>query len=142
MSSYDAVIAHEVESPIKRQPFSPISSTESSKSNLANLMEDLNRKPNDQQLNTIQINNTQLTTPTKTIFANQEGDSTPKIMPKPVPSTVSVPMQTAVTPAPPAPIPHVSKPLQEIDKEIEYSFEERRAGFVIPKTHLKTVLQM
>lgn len=46
------------------------------------------------------------------------------------PSTVSIPMQTAMTPA----------PFKEtIPEGIEYSFEERRAGFVIPIAHLKSV---
>jgi protein regulator of cytokinesis 1 len=30
----------------------------------------------------------------------------------------------------------------ETPEEIEYSFEERRAGFVLPNTHIKSVIQL
>ena len=63
-------------------------------------------------------------------------------MPIPVPSTpstISVPMLTAMTPAPPpAPVPYNANPVEET----EYSFEERRAGFVLPQAHLKTAIQV
>ncbi|XP_068330791.1 65-kDa microtubule-associated protein 3-like isoform X2 [Pyrus communis] len=76
----------------------------------------------------------------------QEANKTPKVMPifvPTTPSTVSVPMQTAMTPAPPPPpIPFATNLVQEIPEEIEYSFEERRAGFVLPKTHVKPMIQV
>lgn len=65
---------------------------------------------------------------------------TPEEMPIPVPatpSTVSVPMQMSMTPAP-ASIPFETGAL-EMPDEREYSFEERRAGFIVPMTHLKSV---
>ncbi|PWA91055.1 microtubule associated protein (MAP65/ASE1) family protein [Artemisia annua] len=126
----------EVEPPqhIFRTPFSPISSTESSKSNIT-LLEDLNRK-HEMLQKTFQTTNTPLTTPSKTtISATQDENRTPKTNMIPTipctPSTVSIPMQTALTPA----------PLKEMIPEgfIEYSFEERRAGFLLPRAHLKTI---
>ncbi|CAL5404904.1 unnamed protein product [Camellia sinensis] len=149
--SFNAVNAREVESPLKRKPFSPISSTESSKSNAANLIEDVNRKQNEmisQKL--LRSNSTQFTTPSKLMSATAEEENrTPKVMSipmPPTPSTVSIPMQTAMTPAARPLVPYCGgKPVVEeiIPEEIEYSFEERRVGFVLPRTpHLKTAIQV
>ncbi|KAH7841548.1 hypothetical protein Vadar_031378 [Vaccinium darrowii] len=136
-----AVNIREVDSPMKRKPFSPISSTESSKSNATNLiMEDLNRKQNEMAQKTLR-NNTQFATPKK-IYAAEEENWTPKAMPIPVPltpSTVSVPMQTAVTPAPPS-APFSGNRVDEIPEEVEYSFEEIRFGFTLPRTNLKEAI--
>lgn len=86
------------------------------------------------------------TTPSKTNTLVDEENRTPKAMPIPVPSTpstVSVPMQTAITPAHAlAPIPYGTTQVEETAEEIEYSFEERRAGFVLPKTHVKPLIQV
>ncbi|XP_048430283.1 uncharacterized protein LOC103937591 isoform X2 [Pyrus x bretschneideri] len=74
-----------------------------------------------------------------------EENKTPKVMPiftPTTPSTVLVPMQTTMTPAPPPPVPFATNLVQEIPEEIEYSFEERRAGFVLPKTHVKSMIQV
>ncbi|GFY81967.1 microtubule associated protein (MAP65/ASE1) family protein [Actinidia rufa] len=146
--SLNAVNAREVESPMKRKPFSPISSTESSKSHTTTtLMDDLNRTQNEMPQKTLKNNNSQLSTPSKTISAAEEENWTPKAMPihmPPTPSTVSVPMQTAMTPAHP-PIPYTTgNRVEETPEEIEYSFEEKRAGFVLPTTttHLKTPIQV
>ncbi|XP_047322279.1 65-kDa microtubule-associated protein 3-like [Impatiens glandulifera] len=126
-------------SPMKRKPFSPISSTESSKSNMANLLEELNnRKQTTDMLS-------QITTPYKINSSEEENynnRNTPiKMMAIPVPSTpltVSVPMQTSKTPAhvPVAPIHFNLKPTPPPVEEnvVEYSFEERRFGFVLPST--------
>lgn len=88
-------------------------------------------------------------TPIKTTSISEEEMKTPKIMPIPVPSTpstVSIPMQTAVTPAPPRLIDlTAARSNEDIAEVIEYSFEERRAGFVVlPKTplHIKSVIQV
>ncbi|CAI9774090.1 unnamed protein product [Fraxinus pennsylvanica] len=136
--SFNPPNAHEIESPMMRKPFSPISSTDSSKSNATNIMEDLNRKHNEMLQKTLTSNNTPFATPSKTISTPDEENRTPKTMAIPVPSTpstVSVPMLTAITPA--------SRVLESMkDEEIEYSFEERRAGFVLPKEHRNTVIQI
>ncbi|CAI9767626.1 unnamed protein product [Fraxinus pennsylvanica] len=128
--------AHEIELPMIRKPFSPISSTDSSKSKATNILEDLNIKHNEMLQKTLTSNNTPpFTTPSKTISTLDEENRTPKTMAIPVPSTpstVSVPMLTAITP-----VPCVPKSME--DEDIEYSFEERRAGFVLPKDHRKTL---
>ncbi|KAI3817929.1 hypothetical protein L1987_11729 [Smallanthus sonchifolius] len=128
--------------PIFRTPFSPISSTESSKANIT-LLEDLNRK-HEMLQKTFQNsnNNTPFTTPSKTLIsATDDENKTPKINMIPtVPcTTVSVPMQTAMTPAPPLMGVNQIKEMMIPEEVIEYSFEERRAGFVLPITHLKMV---
>ncbi|XP_022890286.1 65-kDa microtubule-associated protein 3-like [Olea europaea var. sylvestris] len=129
--SFNPPNAHEIESPMMRKPFSPISSTDSSKSNATNILEDLNRKHNEMLQKTLTSNNTPFVTPSKTISTPDEENRTPKtmaILVPSTPSTVSVPMLTAITPA--SCIPESMK-----DEEIEYSFEERRAGFVLHKAH-------
>lgn len=141
--------AREAESPMKRKPFSPISSTTSSKTNLTNFSEDPNILHNDTIQKALPANNMPFTTPSKVtaLVAEEENMpfATPKVMPIPVPATpltVSVPMQTAMTPAPPQSVPYASNLVEENAEEIEYSFEERRAGFVLPKTHLKSMIQV
>ncbi|XP_062153827.1 65-kDa microtubule-associated protein 3 isoform X2 [Alnus glutinosa] len=90
-------------------------------------------------------NNVQFTTPSKTISVANEENKTPKALAMlhvpSTPSTVSVPMQTIMTPAPP-PVSFGTKVVEDIPEEIEYSFEERRAGFVLPKTHIKSLIQV
>ncbi|KZV51897.1 hypothetical protein F511_09161 [Dorcoceras hygrometricum] len=135
---FDLSNACEPESPIIRKPFSPISSTDSSNSNAANILEDLHKKHSEMlQKTLLTSNNAQFSTPPKTLPTTQEENRTPKTMPIPVPSTpstVSIPMQTGLTPAPTDKL---------IEEEIEYSFEERRAGFVLPRSvHSTTVTQV
>ncbi|XP_062073300.1 65-kDa microtubule-associated protein 3 isoform X3 [Humulus lupulus] len=138
--------AREVESPMKRKPFSPISST-ASKTNITNLSEDhLNIAHHDNTVQkTLPAINMPFNTPSKnsTSVADEE-NKTPRVMPMSVPSTpstISVPMQTVMTPAH-ALIPYASNVTEEIPEEIEYSFEERRAGFVLPKSHIKSLVQV
>ncbi|GER26393.1 microtubule-associated protein 65-4 [Striga asiatica] len=68
------------------------------------------------------------TTPTKNVSIYDE-NRTPKTMPVPVPCTpptASNAMQTAMTPFTPGRIGSA---------EVEYSYEEKRAGFVVPKSY-------
>nr|GMD52040.1 65-kDa microtubule-associated protein 3-like [Ipomoea batatas] len=131
--------------PMMRRPFSPISSTDSSRSNATNVLDELNRKQQQQHSEIVQKT---LSTPVKTIpIPNpnvEEENRTPMAMPIPIPSTpstVSIPMQTAITPAPLSVVPYnAAKAMEEMSEEIEYSFEERRAGFVVPRTHIKTLM--
>ncbi|KAF9668263.1 hypothetical protein SADUNF_Sadunf15G0110800 [Salix dunnii] len=136
--SFGAVNGREPQSPMLRQPFSPISSTVSSKSNM------LEEADDDTLKKTLPvINDLSFKTPSKTNTVADEENRTPKAMLIPVPttpSTVSLPMQTAMTPAPP-PIPFAVNPV-EIPEELEYSFEERRAGFIIPNSHIKSIIQL
>ncbi|KAI3471067.1 hypothetical protein Pfo_027730 [Paulownia fortunei] len=153
--SLNSVNSREAELPMMRKPFSPISSMNSSKSNAANILEDMNKKHNEMLHKTLIINKTHFTTPPKIIYSGEEENRTPKtpaITVPSTPSTVSVPMQTAMTPAPiqtaitPAPVQTAMIPalstIKSVEEEIEYSFEERRARFVLPKSHLMTVIQV
>ncbi|XP_050205167.1 65-kDa microtubule-associated protein 3 [Mercurialis annua] len=133
-STVNAVNAHEPESPMLRKPFSPVSFTGYSK---ANVLEEATTAQDETIKKIISTNEPAFTTPLKKHCIVDEENRTPKAMQIPVPttpSTVSVPMQTAFTPAP---LP-VSKS-KEVAEEIEYSFEERRAGFVLPRTHIKSI---
>ncbi|XVF09710.1 hypothetical protein REPUB_Repub07fG0118800 [Reevesia pubescens] len=138
--SFSAVNANEPESPLVRKPFSPISSTVSSKANMKNMLED-----NGETLQkTLPTNDLSYATPLKTTSLVDEENRTPKAMAIPVPSTpstVSVPMQTAMTPAPAIPFTS-SKPVEEIPEEIELSFEERRLAFVLSKTQITSLIQV
>lgn len=131
--------ASERESPMKRRPFSAINSTTSS--NDVNANGETIQKP-------VPPNDLSFTTPSKTTSIIDDENMTPKSMPilvPPTPPTVSVPMQTTTTaPAPAdAPIPFNVYQVQETAEQIdEYSFEERRAGFVLPETHSKPPIQV
>ena len=115
-------------SPLKRQPFSPISSTLSSKANMTNATD--HDMHGEKLQKAIAFNNVPFTTPSKTAASMvDEENRTPKTTAIPVPTTpltMSVPMHMAMTPAP-AFVPFVG----DLVQEIEYSFEERRAGFVL-----------
>ncbi|XP_049408245.1 65-kDa microtubule-associated protein 3 isoform X1 [Solanum stenotomum] len=81
---------------------------------------------------TVSLNKTPIMTPTK-IASAVEGSITPKTLPIPMPATpssVSTAMQTAMTPA--------SRHVSVCADNIEYSFEERRAGYV-PLSHAKVI---
>ncbi|XVF50699.1 hypothetical protein PTKIN_Ptkin04bG0123300 [Pterospermum kingtungense] len=136
--SSSAVNANEPESPLVRKPFSPISSTVSSKANMTNMIEDNGetlQKPHP-------INDLSYITPLKTTVVDEE-NRTPKAMPIPIPSTpstVSVPMQTAMTPAPPISLD--TKPVTEIPEEIEQSFEEKRLAFMLSNTQVTSLIQV
>ncbi|XP_010245134.1 PREDICTED: 65-kDa microtubule-associated protein 3-like isoform X2 [Nelumbo nucifera] len=189
--SFNAANSHEIESPMTRKPFSPLSAAMLPKVN-PNFLEDLNKVQGGTMQKTLPNSNTPLATPSKLACVTDEDNRTPKEkMPIPMPttpSTISVSMQTATTPAPaiatvlfgankiednrtpkekmPIPVPTtpstISVPMQtattpapaiatvlfgadkieEMHEEVEYSFEERRAGFVIPKTHVISVVQV
>ncbi|MQM18180.1 hypothetical protein Taro_051167 [Colocasia esculenta] len=55
------------------------------------------------------------------------------------PITPSIYMQMAPTPAPP-PATYEERAVYRMLEEIEYSFEEIRAGFVLPKKHVKPII--
>ncbi|XP_073316058.1 65-kDa microtubule-associated protein 3-like isoform X1 [Primulina huaijiensis] len=136
LQPFDVSNACGLESPIIRKPFSPISSSDSSNSNATNMLEDLHKKHSEMLQKTLLTtsNNTQFGTPPKILPTTQGENRTPQTMPVPVPSTpstVSIPMQTGLTPAPTD---------KSIEEEIEYSFEERRAGFVLPRSLHSTIV--
>lgn len=118
------------ESPLMRQPFSPISSTVSSRENMANNTADEANRQSEKLQKTFALKNVSFITPSKAAASTEENRS-PKVMSIPVPTTssvVSVPMNMTMTPAPPLSVPFRSN---SVVQEIEYSFEERRAGFLL-----------
>ncbi|KAL5796347.1 hypothetical protein ACOSQ2_001167 [Xanthoceras sorbifolium] len=127
-----AVKARGVESPLVRKPLSPVSLAISSKVNILNFLEDQTRTQN----GTLQTTLPGCKTPSKSTFAGNEENRTPKTMPIPVPTTpktVSVPMLTAMTPATtPSVVSFCPKRIQKMEEKVEYSFEEARAGFICP----------
>ncbi|XP_068665980.1 65-kDa microtubule-associated protein 3-like isoform X2 [Aristolochia californica] len=81
-----------------------------------------------------------LSIPTKLTTVTDEENKTPKahgIPPPTTPSTASVPMQTAMTPAPPVSV--LFRSTEKENQEMGYSFEERRLGFVVPNVCIKSV---
>ncbi|GAB2222089.1 hypothetical protein Droror1_Dr00013288 [Drosera rotundifolia] len=138
---------HEPEAQITRRPFSPISS----RLNLTTMLEeDPNRPPNDQPEKQVlkhdAFQQTVTSTPVKPITpVEEENIMTPRAMPIPfpsTPSTVSAPMQTCMTPA----LPRLHAPSSEEEAadqgEMEYSFEEQRAGFVLQNSGVKRAIQV
>ncbi|XP_019453234.1 PREDICTED: 65-kDa microtubule-associated protein 3-like isoform X1 [Lupinus angustifolius] len=112
-------------SPLTRQPFTPISlsSKVSSKSNVENGIDDLNMHDTEKFQKTIALNKLPFTTPPKTAKAVDEENPIPVAT---TPLTVSFPMNLTMTPAP--------KSVSfggDLVQETEYSFEERRLGFVL-----------
>ncbi|KAK1392833.1 65-kDa microtubule-associated protein 3 [Heracleum sosnowskyi] len=134
--------AHEAQSsPVFRKPFSLISSKESPKANAANKLEDMNGTDNEMAQKAIESNNSFLT-PSKTVPAVGEANMSPKTMKFPAlstPLTPSIPMYTSTTPAPQS---VATTLIREAPEEIEYSFEELRAGFILPEAHLKPLFHL
>ncbi|XVE74002.1 hypothetical protein DITRI_Ditri11bG0164200 [Diplodiscus trichospermus] len=117
-----------IESPAVRKPLSPISFAVNSNANIANFIEDEKKvQQNGQSLNP--GCKTPTGVPSKATLIGEDKSRTPKAMPVPMPttpSTVSAPMLMVSTPATPA----TSGSLKvERVQQIEYSFEEARAGF-------------
>lgn len=123
--SSNASNTQETESTPARKPLSPVLLAFSSNTNSVS-----NQDPEN---GVIQKAIPSEKTPTKTYSAHYEDNKTPKTMPNPMPvtpPTTSVPMKTAMTPAAPA-----KECLARDSDSIEYSFEERRAGFFLPKAN-------
>ncbi|KAH6770827.1 Microtubule associated protein family protein [Perilla frutescens var. hirtella] len=133
--------AREAELPMMRKPFSPIASATPSKPNAANIMEELHRKHDELRQKLLIINST----PPKMIStAGQENRTPQKTLTHSTPPMVFIPMQTAITPASiqtTTIVPALSS-TKSVEDEIEYSFEERRAQFVLPRSPLMKVAQV
>ncbi|KAL5081092.1 hypothetical protein RYX36_009513 [Vicia faba] len=118
-------IVRDIESPLTRQPFTTISSTVSSQENVESASVELNMQKLKLQ-ETLAINNFPFTSTSKTDTVVDEESRTPKAMPIPsshsTPMTVPIPMNMAMTPPPFG---------GELVPEIEYSFEEKRLGFLL-----------
>ncbi|KAI4324904.1 hypothetical protein MLD38_030347 [Melastoma candidum] len=139
--SFDATsIAREPESPMTRNPFSPISITRPMKSNTTT--DNSNYSSTDQQeiASKTQVSSSIFSTQSKTIIFADEENRTPYPPCPTTPSTVSIPMQTAITP-----VPNKLHQLHEVvkiipEEVIEYSFEEKRAGFTLPGKNMKPMI--
>ncbi|CAO2828941.1 unnamed protein product [Amaranthus hypochondriacus] len=139
--------------PTARRPFSPVSSVASSRGkgdffDEQNIMHNSSIQKPFAKIETSQkvlsLNNTPFVTPTKQIPVADEENHTPNVMsshPPTTPMTISAPMQTSMTPAPMKPL-YSEHSVDDKAEEIEYSFEERRAGFVLPNTSLRRAIQV
>ncbi|KAI8572606.1 hypothetical protein RHMOL_Rhmol01G0212600 [Rhododendron molle] len=121
-----------------RKPLSPVNSSFISKSNASNI-QDPNTPQNEASQKTLPIYKTPVASPAKVIASIEEDEvKTPRTMPisppTTPPTTVSVAMHTVTTPATPC--------VPCYGEEVEYSFEERRAGFILPKSYLRSFLQL
>lgn len=129
--SFNLLNAREAEPPpLMRKPFSPISSATPSKSTAANVMADLSRKHDELWQKLLTINRTPPNITSRVGQENRTPQKTPTAIPL-IPLTVSIPMQTAITPAS-----IKTAAIVRGEEELEYSFEERRARFVLPRSPL------
>ncbi|XP_020219857.1 65-kDa microtubule-associated protein 3 [Cajanus cajan] len=130
-TAHNAEKGIEIQSSLTRKPLYPVSPTVLSIANISNIQEDQKKLQN---LGTQAIlQKSQMLTgtpPFLTYIVGDEENMTPKNMALPVPTTplTSVPMLTATTPDS---VYSASKTSQSC----EYSFEEVRAGFMLPKTY-------
>lgn len=122
-------------SPKRRKPFTLIRGPVTATVHPNNTPEKQNRTPP----KTLSAGNTPISTPTKLKSDGKgENGSTPKKLATPVkvsPSTLSNKSASPYTPA--------SVRVQDVakDGDFEYSFEEIRAGYVLPQRTLKSALQ-
>jgi len=123
----------EILSSLTRKPLSPLSPAALSSSNISNLQQDLSKLQNVATQQKSQIL-TATTSPSRAYIAGAEENMTPKNMTLPVPTTplTSVPMLTSTTPDT---VYSGATASSKTTQSFEYSFEEVRAGFILPKTH-------
>ncbi|KAJ9188438.1 hypothetical protein P3X46_003797 [Hevea brasiliensis] len=117
-----------------RKPLSPIPLRMSSHANIANFSEDQKGMQDEISQTVVPCINTPKVTPTKSISGGDEGNGTPKTLPT-TPTTISAPMLMALTPATPY-VYSATKTAKKTLEQIEYSFEELRAGFICPEAQL------
>ncbi|ESW11989.1 hypothetical protein PHAVU_008G076000 [Phaseolus vulgaris] len=123
----------EILSSLTRKPLSPLSPAVLSTTNISNLQEDHNSKL--QNVATQQKSQMLTATPpSRPYIAGAEENMTPKNMTLPVPTTplTSIPMLTATTPDT---VYSGTTASSKTSQSFEYSFEEVRAGFMLPKTY-------
>ncbi|KAJ8565450.1 hypothetical protein K7X08_008026 [Anisodus acutangulus] len=116
------------ESTQTRKALSPLSALFSSNASTVNIQES---EPKERLKETVSSNKTPIMTPTKMMASAVEGNITPKTLPIPMPVTPST-VSTVMTPA--------SRHVSACADDIEYSFEERRAGYTYnPLSHTKVI---
>ncbi|TKY65604.1 65-kDa microtubule-associated protein 3 [Spatholobus suberectus] len=125
----------EIQSSLTRKPLSPVSPSVLSKANISNFQEDL-RKLQNVGTQAIQQKSQMLTEtpPSRLYIAGDEENMTPNNMTLPMPTTplTSVPMLTATTPDS---VYSASAAASKTSQSFDYSFEEVRAGFMLPKPY-------
>ncbi|XP_050249882.1 65-kDa microtubule-associated protein 3 [Quercus robur] len=135
--SHSVPKAHENQLFLIRKPLSPVYSQVLSKANIANFPEDQKTSHIMSSQKPLPNSESLVRTPSKKIVVGDEENRTPKTMSIPMPTTpptVSAPMTTAMTPT--SPCVSVGKnSFRNSDQPIEYSFEEVRAGFILPKSY-------
>lgn len=120
-----------IQSPLTRKPLSPVNSKVLYKANITNFQEprkiqNVVKKPMHQKDEML----TGTPPPSKPFIVGDEENRTPKNMGLPVPTTpLTFPMLTAATPDN-----LISKASAKTAQSSEYSVEELRADFVLPKT--------
>ncbi|CAL5397983.1 unnamed protein product [Camellia sinensis] len=133
--TYNASNALEIKSPLIRKPLSPVNSA--LLSNTGNFQGQNTTENAAASQKTLPTNKTPVSSPAKIVSAVDDENKTPRTMPVPLPATpptVSVAMQMVATPVTSSVPCHV--------KDVEYSFEERRASFVLPTSYLKSLLPL
>lgn len=124
----------EIQSPLTRKPLSPVSPIVLYRANISNFQDD-QRKLQNVGAQSTELKSQMLTAtpPFRPFKAGDEENMTPNSMALPVPTTplTSVPMLTATKPDT---VYSGSPPASKIGQSFEYSFEEVRAGFMLPKT--------
>ncbi|KAJ8900376.1 hypothetical protein K2173_025016 [Erythroxylum novogranatense] len=127
-----AVKALKKEPHLIRKPLSPVPLTVSSQANVAKCLEDQKNAVIGKSGTRVSCNKSPYRTPERPITVLDEENRTPKTLPFLVPktpSTVSAPMLMVTTPATPY-VSSSTKIVKTIMEQVEYSFEELRAGFV------------
>ncbi|XP_065859420.1 65-kDa microtubule-associated protein 3 isoform X2 [Euphorbia lathyris] len=118
---------------LTRKPLSPIPLSMSSEANIEKFAEDQKGKRNE-------TSQTLMKTPTKPISGKDKENITPKKLPIEVPITPKTstlpPMLMALTPATPYRYSSSKKAKSLLLQNVEYSFEEVRAGFLCPEPQL------
>ena len=122
----------EILSSLTRKPLSPLSPAVLSTTNISNLQEDHSKLQNVATQQKSQM--LTATAPSRPYKAGAEENMTPKNMTLPMPTTplTSIPMLTATTPDT---VYSGTTASSKTSQSFEYSFEEVRAGFMLPKTY-------
>ncbi|KAG2404443.1 microtubule-associated protein [Vigna angularis] len=123
----------EILSSLTRKPLSPLSPAALSSSNISKLQPDRSKLQNVETQQKSKIL-TARTPPSRAYEAGAEENMTPKNMTLPVPTTplTSIPMLTATTPDT---VYSGATASSKTIQSFEYSFEELRVGFMLPKTY-------
>lgn len=120
----------EILSSLTRKPLSPLSPAALSSSNISKLQQDRSKLQNVETQQKSQIL-TATTPPSRAYVAGAEENMTPKNLTLPVPTT-PLTMLTATTPDT---VYSGATASSKTIQSFEYSFEEVRAGFMLPKTY-------